>query len=79
MLLDEWFGISVENGIKCFDGICKFRDDLVAWDKEIAIGGVVLFLSTFCVRFCLNSMIRAQKKRDQKRQGEKQQKRVERR
>jgi hypothetical protein len=42
-LMETWFGWDV-NGVSCFQGICKFRNDLKEWDVLIGIGCLVAVL-----------------------------------
>jgi hypothetical protein len=68
----EYIGIDMDHGPYCFDGICKFRNDLVEWDWTIAGIGVCMFLMTFVCKYCMNSCIKAARRNHQKQQGERQ-------
>jgi hypothetical protein len=66
LLLNEYLNIDIDHGVRCFDGICKFRNDLVEWDRVIYLGVFLLFLSTFALRYWLNQRIVNAKTADQK-------------
>jgi hypothetical protein len=75
LLAKQYFGIELEKGVKCFDGICKLRNDLAQYDNVAVVVAVVLFLSTFVLRCAMNWCIKSIRKMDQKSQVD-QQKRV---
>jgi len=58
MLMFEWFGIAIDHGVYCFDGICKFRNKIASYDMMIAVAAVVLIACTFLCKFAMNSCIR---------------------
>lgn len=65
-LVQDQLGITMKHGIKCFDGICAFRDKIVAWDTTMLLIGVGLFIATFVCKFMMNGCIKAAKRGDQK-------------
>jgi len=75
LLAKQYFGIQLEKGVKCFDGICEFRNHLAQYDNVAVVVAVVLFLSTFVLRCAMNWCIKSCRKADQKAQAD-QQKRV---
>jgi len=58
MLVLDWFGVAINHGVYCFDGICKFRNKIQQYDMLIAISALGLILFTFCCRYAMNSCIR---------------------
>jgi len=74
MLAKEWFGITMNDGVQCFHGICKFRNKLVEYDYTIAIAGVCLFLLTFVCKCCMNNCIKSVRKSYQTEKKEEHQK-----
>jgi hypothetical protein len=66
LLAKQYFGMELKEGIKCFDGICKLRDDLAQYDNIAVFVAVALFLSTFLIRCAMNWCIRSIRKGDQK-------------
>lgn len=68
-LIYDWFGADIK-GIGCFNGLCKFRDDLVEYDHICAAIAIGLVLFTCVCRCCINQYIKEVRKAAQRKQGD---------
>lgn len=76
VLMKEYFGITIQTGVGCFDGICSMRSKIAEYDHTMLVLGFALFCSTFICRKCMNDCIRAAKRSDQAQAQEAQKRRL---